>query len=30
SFYLYNTEEEIDKLADALQYAKEYFHNVLG
>lgn len=30
SFYLYNTEEEIDKLVDALQYAKEYFHNVLG
>lgn len=28
SFYLYNTEEEIDKLAEALQKTKEYFTNV--
>ncbi|MCD7036277.1 cysteine desulfurase [Metabacillus sp. GX 13764] len=28
SFYLYNTEEEIDKLADALIRTKEYFTNV--
>ncbi|WP_243387763.1 cysteine desulfurase [Bacillus kexueae] len=29
SFYLYNTEEEIDKLAKALQKTKEYFGNVI-
>ncbi|WP_243290401.1 cysteine desulfurase [Bacillus sp. FJAT-47783] len=29
SFYLYNTEEEIDKLARALQKTKEYFGNVI-
>lgn len=28
SFYLYNTEEEIDKLVEALQKTKEYFTNV--
>ncbi|MFY4775560.1 cysteine desulfurase [Metabacillus sp. RGM 3146] len=28
SFYLYNTEEEVDKLADALIRTKEYFTNV--
>ncbi|MHC5562167.1 cysteine desulfurase SufS [Bacillus spizizenii] len=28
SFYLYNTEEEIDKLVKALQKTKEYFTNV--
>ncbi|PLV36075.1 putative cysteine desulfurase [Bacillus subtilis subsp. subtilis] len=28
SFYLYNTEEEIDKLMEALQKTKEYFTNV--
>jgi len=29
SFYLYNTEEEVDKLAKALQKTKEYFGNVI-
>nr|MDH3161622.1 cysteine desulfurase [Bacillus licheniformis] len=28
SFYLYNTEEDIDKLIEALQKTKEYFTNV--
>ena len=28
SFYLYNTEEEIDQLVEALQNTKEYFTNV--
>lgn len=28
SFYLYNTEEEIDKLVEALRKTKEYFTNV--
>ncbi|MCJ2147050.1 cysteine desulfurase SufS [Bacillus sp. B19-2] len=28
SFYLYNTEEDIDKLVEALQKTKEYFTNV--
>ncbi|MEC1435071.1 cysteine desulfurase SufS [Bacillus spizizenii] len=28
SFFLYNTEEEIDKLVEALQKTKEYFTNV--
>lgn len=28
SFYLYNTEEEIDKLVEALQKTKEYFTSV--
>uniref|UniRef100_UPI0008101733 Cysteine desulfurase SufS n=1 Tax=Bacillus subtilis (strain 168) TaxID=224308 RepID=UPI0008101733 len=30
SFYLYNTEEEIDKLVEALQKTKEYFTNVFS
>ncbi len=30
SFYLYNTEEEIDKLVEALQKTKEYFTNVFN
>jgi len=29
SFYLYNTEEDIDKLANAIQKTKEYFGNVI-
>ena len=28
SFYIYNTEEEIDRLADSIQNAKEYFNHV--
>src|SRR5699024_8802787 len=28
SFYLYNTREEVDRLAEGLQKAKEYFGNV--
>ena len=30
SFYLYNTEEEIDRFVDALQKAKEYFGHAIG
>lgn len=30
SFYLYNTEEDIDKLVAGLQHAKEYFGHVYG
>jgi cysteine desulfurases, SufS subfamily len=30
SFYLYNTEEEIDRLADALKQTKEFFGHAIG
>ncbi|GGI98764.1 cysteine desulfurase SufS [Alicyclobacillus cellulosilyticus] len=30
SFYLYNTEQDIDALVNALQTAKEFFHHAIG
>lgn len=30
SFYLYNTEEDIDRLAEALRATKEYFSDAIG
>ncbi|MFS8580164.1 MAG: aminotransferase class V-fold PLP-dependent enzyme, partial [Novibacillus thermophilus] len=30
SMYLYNTEEDIDRLVEGLMKAKEYFGHVLG
>jgi cysteine desulfurase/selenocysteine lyase len=30
SFYIYNTEEEIDALVDGLKKAKEFFGNVFS
>ena len=28
SFYIYNTEEDVDRLVDGLRIAKEYFNDV--
>ncbi|MNC73034.1 putative cysteine desulfurase [compost metagenome] len=30
SFYLYNTEEDIDRLAESLRRTKEYFSDAIG